>query len=436
MSQYKIIHDVVHKSVKIDGVVLDLAQTPELNRLHNIKQLGLVYLVFPGAHHTRFEHSLGVSYIAKRIAQEIQLCPEERDLVSAAGFLHDIGHGPFSHTLEYIFHDIMGIDHMQITKDIITGKMEFIGPEMAPERVGRPIPDILERHGLSPKEVAGLVTGGPSRTGYDWGFDMSGTGQQFFNDRHYLAQIIHSSIDADQLDYLLRDAYYTGVAHGMIDIDRLLKTMEVFNNDLIIHRKGVPAVEGMLVARGLMYSSVYFHKTARMAEIMLSRAVESSLTDASCDIIPQMVDSDLMCWLEQGPEYGRQMAYRIKYRDLFKKVFELSLDELSDDQRERIGVLASPRERRRTEEEICIRAGIPQGSALIDIPAPELLISEPRISKTNVRILDDDKVATLQKFSPLANALRKRHVTNWAIMVFCDGKYKNQVARVAEKMFQ
>ena len=414
--------------------MLDLAQTPELNRLHNIKQLGLVYLVFPGAQHTRFEHSMGVSYIADRIAQELRINEDERNLVKAAGFLHDIGHGPYSHTLEYVFHDILGLDHMEITKDIIKGKHDIV-PSGLEEFFGfEKIPDILERYGLDPKEVADLVTGDAENLGYPY-FNVSESGQQFFNEKKYLAQIIHGSIDADQLDYLIRDSYYTGVAHGTVDLDRLLKTMEIFNNDLIIHRKGVPAVEGMLVARALMYSSVYFHKTARIAETMLSRIVELSLDkDEDIDIF-SMVDMDLLSWLENRSDLGKEISYRIKYRNLYKKAYELDLDQISEEQRQNLAELAAPRERRKMEEEICRKAGIPVGKALIDLPAPELLLSEPRLTKTNVKILEDEKVSTLPKYSPLANALRKRRVTNWALMVFCDGKYNNQVSKVAERLF-
>ncbi|MHC1609109.1 MAG: HD domain-containing protein [Candidatus Methanofastidiosia archaeon] len=434
MGNYKIIHDVVHGSIKLDGVILDLAQTPELNRLHNIKQLGLVYLVFPGAHHTRFEHSLGVSYVAGRMAQELNISEDEKNLVKASGFLHDVGHGPFSHTLEYIFYDILGLDHMQITKDIITGDYDIVGTNSSACIPNMPIPDILEKNDLDPKEVADLVTGGITKGRDPWFFYTSEDGQQFFNEKHYLAQIIHSSIDADQLDYLLRDSYYTGVAHGTIDIDRLLKTMEIFNNDLILHKKGVPAVEGMLVARGLMYSSVYFHKTARIAEVMLTRAVEDSLSGDDRDIIPKMIDMDLIKWLEGGSSFGREVACRMRYRNLYKRAYEIEVDSITEEQIEYLAPLANPRERRHVEEKICRKAHIEPGKALIDIPAPELLLSEPRITKTNVKILDDDKVTVLSKISPLANALRKRHVAEWAIMVFCDGKYKNQVAKVAKNI--
>ena len=435
MGSYKIIQDAVHGSIKLDGVMLDLARTPEINRLHYIKQLGLVYLVFPGAHHTRFEHSLGVSYIADRMAQELQIPEEERTLVRAAGFLHDVGHGPFSHTLEYIFHDILGIDHMEITKDIITGRLDIVGPQAACVS-SPPIPDILERHGIDPREAADLVTGGTSRDEYTWFLRTGGDGQQFVNDRRYLAQIIHSSIDADQLDFLLRDSYYTGVAHGTVDLDRLLKTMEIFNNDLIIHRKGVPAVEGMLVARGLMYSSVYFHKTARIAEIMMSRAVESSVTEADKKTVSHMIDADIISWMGEGSALARDIVCRLRYRNLYKKAYESEIDALNDDQKAFLATLAAPRERRKVEEEICRKAHLEPGKVFLDIPAPELLLSEPRIARTNVKILDDDKITTLSKLSPLANALRKRRVTDWALMVCCDGKYKSQVAKVVEKLLQ
>ena len=263
MRDFKIINDPVHGTIKLSGALLKLASTPEMNRLSQIRQLGLAYLVFPGAHHTRFEHSMGTSYIAGMMARELEVPQDEVSLVCAAGALHDLGHGPFSHTMEKVFHDRIGKEHMELTKDLITGR---IGPYDAwwwdgdwkdLER-GQSVPEILEAEGLSPSRVAGLVCReGPSGRILSESLLVE-EGQAFFSEQDYLYQMVHGAVDADQLDFLLRDSHYTGVAYGIIDLDRIVQTSMVHHGELMVHRRGLSALEGMLVARSLMYSSVYF----------------------------------------------------------------------------------------------------------------------------------------------------------------------------------
>ena len=154
----KVINDAIHGQFRIEGVRADLLNTPEMNKLSHIKQLGLAHLVFPGAHHTRFEHSLGVSHIAGMMAESIGLDELETDTVQAAAMLHDVGHGPYSHTLEHILHERGGMDHMSITEGIIVGEYDVLCEGEEKSVLDRKsVPDILESHGLDPKEVAGLI---------------------------------------------------------------------------------------------------------------------------------------------------------------------------------------------------------------------------------------------------------------------------------------
>ena len=142
-----------------------LLKTPEMNKLSHIKQLGLAHLVFPGAHHTRFEHSLGVSHVSSMMAESLGLDSYETDTVSVGlTLLHDVGHGPYSHTLEHILHERGGLDHMSITEGIIVGDYDVLrdGEESSIQnRVS--VPEILENHGIDPKEVAGLIRGPDAR---------------------------------------------------------------------------------------------------------------------------------------------------------------------------------------------------------------------------------------------------------------------------------
>lgn len=431
--EYKIINDTIHGGIKVEGLFLELIETAEFQRLHNIKQLGLTHLVFPGANHSRLEHSLGTFYIAERIATELGLEQDEKKLVCTTALLHDLGHGPFSHTLEYIHHSVTGIEHMEITRNIILGEYSIIQRgELRILKSKKSIPDILEKHDIDPKTVSALVTSDvrEQNSSLDsFSVDVKKRSKL----KNYLCQIVHGIIDADQLDYLLRDSHYTGVAHGIIDIDRILRTMEIYNDELVVNKRGVNAVEGMLVARDLMYSSVYFHKVVRISELMLARAVERLPGEILCQL-PKFVDSELIELLKKGKGFQREVVSRLKYRRLYKKVYSLGVEEADEERAKTLLRLCNQDERRKKEDEICRRAGIPDGSAIIDIPRKELLVSEPRLGRTEVKIKDENKLRPLSRYSPLARALKSRHVPDWTVMVSAHPSYRGDVRRVVERV--
>jgi HD superfamily phosphohydrolase len=425
---FKTISDTVHGSIRLEGVALDLLETLEVQRLNSIRQLGLTYLVFPGANHTRLEHVLGTYHIAREIALSLSLPEEEVQLVSTAALLHDLGHGPFSHTLEHVLAERTGMDHMEVTKRIILGEEDSVpGHERMFFQDHPRVPDVLERWDIDPKEVADLIMGcqsvGPLPS---FGAPASRAG------RAYLGQIVHSALDADQIDFLLRDSLYTGVAHGIIDLPRLLGTFRLANGNLVVDRKGLSAVEGTLVARGLMYTSVYFHKTVRIAETMLSRAVER--VRDSLEGVRFMNDSELMSWLLEKEGIQRETALRLKYRRLYKKVLTRDREMLTREEIQRLVELSDPVRRMRAENSLCRRASIPEGKVIIDIPAPELLLTEPRISKVDLGVLEDGRVQPFRKVSSLARALQIRETVEWALMVACDPAHGDRVAKAAERV--
>src|SRR3989442_909560 len=268
--------------------------------------------------------------------------------------------------------------------------------------------ELLEKLGVDPSAVAALIRG-PSERGAS--LLVPGTRKE---SRRYLAQIIHSPMDADQIDYLMRDAHYTGAAHGTIDFSRLLQTLRTYRGELALDRKGLPALEGMLVARGLMYSSVYFHKTVRIAEEMLSRAVERS--EAPIGEIQKMVDHELLNWLVLQGSLQREIALRLKYRKLYKRGLASDRDDLTDAARSVLASFKDPEERRRVEDRIARRAGLEPGQVIIDVPLPELPLSEPRIAKTEGPHLDDGEVKPFSKVSPLGRALQVPQVVDWVVM--------------------
>jgi HD superfamily phosphohydrolase len=433
VSAYKVIRDSVHGSVRVDGPFLSLIESDELQRLAGVHQLGLANLVYPGANHTRLEHSLGAFFVAGRMCRSLRLDPREDTLVRCAALLHDIGHLPYSHTFEMVLHEQFGIDHVDISKRLVTGE-ESVMSDAELSVLGRRITvaDALERHDLDAKEVAALLDGCAAddlqqRTLQDH------EGQAHFNDRRYLGQMINGVLDVDQLDYLVRDAHYTGVAYGVIDLDRLIDTVEVFNGDLVVERGGVSAVEGMLVARALMFSSVYYHKTVRIAELMLAKAVELLHPDEIGEIF-RMTDSSLLSYLVTKGGYHESIAARIKYRRLFKKAYALSVLDVDDDGWSEVDALGGFARRRAAEEEIAEKAGIGPGEVVIDGPSHELPISEPRISLTGIRVVDGKRVRLLPRLSSIAQSLQNRRVHEWAVMVACPEEHKDNVAKVARKV--
>jgi HD superfamily phosphohydrolase len=404
----KIVRDPIHGDIKITGCLMDLLETPEVQRLHNIKQLGFAHLVFPGAHHTRFEHSLGSSMIASQIAEILALNESEKTLLTCAAQLHDIGHGPFSHTLESILLQRFGVDHVDLTEKLILGTYDVFEGNERTFITAPSVHEILEKHQVNKKEIVAIIRGKPSK-------------------KPFLGQLLNSTIDVDQLDYLMRDAYYTGVAYGLIDLQRLLRTMIIYKKTLAMMRKGVSVVENILMARALMYSSVYFHKTVRIPELMLSRALEE-IPDAEPFEFFRMTDAEIMVSLKNMGRYQQEIITRLKYRDLFKQAYSVSLFDLDKEERMVVSRLEQGASRRQKERDLEDAFHIPKGHVIIDIPRPELLRAEPRIHNTDIQVIDRDTVKSLDDFTPIASAIRSRIAPDWALMIICDEKYRKRIA--------
>lgn len=405
MKDAKIIHDGVHGSMKVAGPILELVKTPEFQRLRHIRQLGLAYLVYPGANHSRFEHSLGTWHLAKRLASEVGLSEDESLLLQVGALLHDIGHGPLSHTFEGIYrHYVKEHDHMRLGQDIIMGKINITGDED-----GGRIPEILEKHGIDPREVADLLLGKAEKP--------------------YLGQMLHGGVDVDQLDYLIRDAYYTGVAYGIIDLERLLKVLEIHNGELVVDEKGVEAVEGMLVARSLMYSRVYFHHTVKIAEGMLTRALEFALEEGHLWDFWKMTDCRVLVELEDLEGLSSELTRRVLYRKLYKAAVLASAEELGpDEKRELLSAYRNVKKRQELERALAEAVGASEGEVILEFSIADLMVSEPRLKETGIKVLlENGEVQPLSKVTPLANALKRRQTPRWAVLIASPEKYVDKL---------
>ena len=239
----KVFKDPVHRYVHVyDKVIWDLIATKEFQRLRRIRQLGTTYFVFHGAEHSRFNHSLGVYEIVRRITDDIfngrpEWNQSERLVALCAALLHDVGHGPFSHAFENVFET----NHEDYTRKILLGHTE--------------INEILLRVSKDfPEKVAQVI-------------DKNYTNEQ-------IVSLISSQIDADRMDYLQRDAYYTGVSYGHFDMERILRVMRPRKDILVIKSSGMHAVEDYIMSRYQMYLQIYFHPVSRSAEAILSNILK------------------------------------------------------------------------------------------------------------------------------------------------------------------
>ena len=414
MQERKIIRDPLHGDISIDGIFLDLMDAPEVQRLSHIKQLGFAHLVFPGAHHTRLEHSLGAYTVAKQVSAALSLTPHEQDILCCAALLHDIGHGPFSHTLESLLRTKLNVDHVDLTEQLLRGTYDIIDEHELPFASSERVVDIIHQHGLDPGEIAEIIRG---------------TSQHQF----HLSQLLNSPIDVDQLDYLLRDAYYTGVAYGAIYMERFLQTLVICNGQLAVQRKGVGVVENIFMARALMYSSVYFHKTVRIAELMLSKAIEL-MPDVQPFRVFKMTDGELLSSMSHGEPFQREIAIRLKYRRLYKQAFTVSPQINTDHYRDVIKQMENPEVRREKEREIEEHLGLSPGHIIIDVPVLELHQAEPRIDQMDIVIEDKGDLLSLDTLTPVAQAIKSRVIPDWTLMVLTDEDHRKQVNEKVEHL--
>lgn len=233
LNKKKIINDPVYGFISIpSGFIFDLIQHPYFQRLRYIKQVSMTHLVYPGALHTRFQHALGAMHLMTLAietlrSKDVTITDEEEEAVLVAILLHDIGHGPFSHTLEHTL--VEGISHELLSALLMDELNQTFGGRLS-------------------------------------------LAIDIFNDRYpkrFLHQLVSGQLDIDRMDYLSRDSFFTGVAEGVISFDRIIKMLHVEGNELVVEQKGIYSVEKFLIARRLMYWQVYLHKTVLSAEQML-----------------------------------------------------------------------------------------------------------------------------------------------------------------------
>jgi uncharacterized protein len=318
----KIVNDPVYGFIRFpEPELMRIIDHPWFQRLRNIKQMGLAHLVYPGAVHTRLAHSLGACHLMGKALDELQAKDittdkDERLAARIAALLHDIGHAPFSHSLE---HELVGVHHETLSRIIMRRMNE-------------------EFDGLLSKAIRIFDHSYPS---------------------NYLHQLVSSQLDVDRMDYLNRDSFYTGVSEGVIGYDRILQMLTVTNNELMVEEKGVYSVEKFIIARRLMYWQVYLHKTVLGSEMLLINIIKRAkelvqkgeklfstpslnyflsrnLTEADFYADPehlenycQLDDSDVMCSIKVWQTHNDKILSSLSKMLILRQLYKVSLSSES-----------------------------------------------------------------------------------------------------------
>ena len=335
----KVIRDPLWNNIRIEPVALRLIDTPAFQRLRYVRQLGLAFLVYPGASHSRFEHALGTYHLARRALALLEERGDFRGIgatacaeVRLSALLHDIGHYPFSHALE----EIGALHHEEVARPLIaTGDIgDLLRTELGPDGPARVV-ELIRGHSANP--LQGLISG---------------------------------SLDLDKIEYLRRDALMCGVPYGDIDADRLINSLVLISRDprrIGIQEKGLSALESLLFAKYQMYRNVYWHHAVRSATAMYKRLVSDAL-DAGSLTASQLAgytDEGLLLGLEA--KGGHPLLARLRERRLYKRAVEVPAADLApasgewiaDDWRRAMAV----------ENDLATTLGLAPGELLLDYPA-------------------------------------------------------------------
>jgi len=377
------IKDSVHDHIAVEGVAEALLDTPAVQRLRRVKQLGTVGLVYPSANHTRFEHSLGVYHLADEALSHLGVEGGQAERVRAAALLHDVGHAPYSHNIEALVARHTGRYHDEVDDLLAEGG----------------VARVLEDHDIDPGRVAGLV---------------AGDGE--------LGQLISGELDVDRMDYLVRDAHHTGVPYGTIDHGRLVRELRLVDGDLVLAEGNVQTAESLLLARALMNPTVYGHHVARISKAMLRRGAETLLetTDTTAEDLRRMDDCDLLVAL-RNCETTASYARRLDQRDLHKRAVWAEMADVPD------GLIDADHDRvRELERDVADRAEVDPEAVVLDVP------SRPSMAESTSRVVVGGEVRALESQSTLVQALRAAQRDQWRLGVYAPAGVTDRVGHAAE----
>jgi len=419
----KVIRDPLHGYIELDELACSIIDTVEMQRLRRIRQLGFSYLVYPGANHTRFEHSLGTYHLMNVLLDRLGMARDADEELIVASLIHDVGHGPYSHVTEPLIQKFTGASHEDIGYVLSTdGEVK----ERDSEPSAPTIAEVVEAYRLDRRKIQSYIKG--ERTGNRTSRDIS--------------RILNGEIDVDKMDYLVRDSYYTGVAYGVVDNMRLIQGLDFFNGELVITDKGILPAEYLLFSRFLMHPTVYNHHTSRIAQLMFLSALEAFIS-AECESeselkdkaasLRMMDDAEISTTLRNAEGYPKEMMTRINERRLFKRAIYAKINTLDAEVAEE---LRDERVRSEIEAEISRRAGVDKKYVLLDFQSrecEELEESEAKVA-VNKPLQGSRELKSLREVSPLVSMLSRAFHENYKIGVYTPEKYRAEVKNAAEKV--
>ncbi|MDO5820531.1 MAG: HD domain-containing protein [Methanobrevibacter sp.] len=375
----KFIRDSIHGNLPLDPFEIEVLDYPQLQRLRRVKQLGFISLIYPGANHSRFEHSIGTMHLASKLADQLELSKDDKDLVRIAGLLHDAGHGPFSHVSEAV----LGVNHEEITAFVI-------------EKTS--IHDKLSEK-FDTKEIIDIING-----------------------EGKLGPIISGDLDMDRMDYLIRDSHYTGVAYGVIDTERIISNLKL-ERELILDIKGVQAAESALTARYLMYPSVYQHHTTRIINAMFRRCLRDLINQDSLDPkdMYKYDDADMISICRHSEGLSREMMEKIDNRNLLKRAKVLPVNLFEEPEKifkiEKEDIL-------KAEEEISEDFNLNRDYTILNIA------EYPRFEEMKTLVEFGDKLYHLSEISSIVDALNNARFNSSDLCLFVDSEDVEKVRRL------
>ena len=405
------IKDPVHGYVYITKEEKEIIDSYPVQRLHRLRQLAGSEYVYPGANHTRFEHSIGVMYLAGRvvenpyISQAVNDC--EAGMVKIAGLLHDVGHGPFSHVFEHLL-DKENKTHEDMTLWIVKES------ELA---------DILEKNEFTPEEVAKLAVGKLHKPR-----------------KAFLDQIISSGVDVDKQDFVVRDTHHTGAEYGFIDVFRLIHALDVLEDNLAVDLGALSALESLMIARIESFKSIYFHRVGRAAQIMLATAMEKANPELGLTSFKTPEDylamDDYTVWaMLKKCRQSEPIMKRLERRQLLKCAYERTFYEKDTMVS---NVFARETHRGQLQAEIAKEAGTGAEAVIIDVPTVPSVPYHHSVLMDSMEIpvfyrtQEDEKVP--QRLSDISRIFEMLKGFMNILRVYTDEANREKVAEAATKI--
>lgn len=415
------INDPIHGFIGLTDIEAKIINSQPYQRLRRIKQLSGGHFVYPTAEHTRFGHCIGVMYLAgisgKRLLDRMGLGDKKLQEVRLAGLLHDIGHGPFSHVFEEVLLEKREMNHEDVTEWIILTS-----------EVG----DLIEAEGISKKRIGDLVRGR----------------QKTKKDR-IIAGIVAGQIDSDKMDYLIRDSFYCGVNYGLVDIHRLIDSIEIskeYQMQFDIAARG--ALESFLVARYEMFLNVYYHKTVRSVEVMLVKlinAADNTLKLTSFSSPEEFLELDDMSLISRirniDPSESEDAAEAVRMVDLLdsRVLYKSAFEKVLHTQDRFVSkILTKSKVRESIQEEIASIAGVEKEEVIVDVPTlPSVPYNPHQLDPMEIsifEIIEGKRIPhNLSDYSNIAEMM-KTYLD--VIRVYTFDKNRVKVGKAARAVFQ